>query len=294
MSIADAPESLAEVLARLGDIPASRIRWKPYPGTATVQDVVNIRNSEKRLFELVEGVLVEKTMGWRESLIAMEIVKLLATHVDAHDLGAVTGPDGMMQLFAGLVRMPDVAFVTWDRARSANAGSEAAPLMAPDLAVEVLSRSNTDREMQRKLQEYLDSGVRLVWFVDLEARSVTVYDSDGAAKVIDTSGEIEGGAVLPGFSLPVADLCQARSLAARMNHGGNASTTMLPFQAGILPRSVLHGLCAHEYYVRYQHGILNCIARRSRAATKASCLIAESVTLTTVTGTLAKQTCTCH
>ena len=206
MSIAGiaAPESLADVLARLGDIPASRIRWRPYPGTATVQDVVDIRNREKRLFELVEGVLVEKPVSWRESLVAMEIVKLLSVFIDPRDLGAITGPDGMVQLFPDLVRMPDVAFVTWDRARAANAGSEAAPHMAPDLAVEVLSRSNTKREMQRKLREYLDSGVRLVWFVDLPTRSVTVYASDGSSAVVPETSELSGGDVLPGFSVPVA------------------------------------------------------------------------------------------
>ena len=206
MSIAGiaAPESLADVLARLGDIPASRIRWRPYPGTATVQDVVDIRNREKRLFELVEGVLVEKPVSWRESLVAMEIVKLLSVFIDPRDLGAITGPDGMVQLFPDLVRMPDVAFVTWDRARAANAGSEAAPHMAPDLAVEVLSRSNTKREMQRKLREYLDSGVRLVWFVDLPTRSVTVYASDGSSAVVPETSELSGGDVLPGFSVAVA------------------------------------------------------------------------------------------
>ena len=208
MSIAEStkPESLAEVLARLGDIPATRVRWRPYPGTATVEDVVEIWDRERKLFELVEGVLVEKAMGFRESIVAIEIAKLLAMFVDQYDLGAVTGADGMVQLFANLVRMPDVAFVTWERARAANAGREPAPQMAPDLAVEVLSRSNTKREMQRKLQEYLDADVRLVWFVDLDTRSVTVYTSDGKSTVIAADGELTGGDVLPGFSVRVASL----------------------------------------------------------------------------------------
>ena len=77
--------------------------------------------------------------------------------------------------------------------------------MAPDLAVEVLSRSNTQREMQRKLREYLDADVRLVWFVDLETRSVTAYVPGGRSTVI-ADGELTGGDVLPGFSIPVASL----------------------------------------------------------------------------------------
>jgi Uma2 family endonuclease len=208
MSVAelDRPESLADVLARLGDIPTSRIRWRPYPGTATVQDVIDIRDRERRLFELVEDVLVEKTMGWRESLIPIEITKLLGTFVDAHDLGAVTGPDGMIQLFPNLVPMPDVAFVTWERARSARAVSQPAPRLASDLAVEVLSRANTKREMERKLKEYLDAGVWLVWFVDPETRSVTVYAADGSSTVEAESGTLSGGDVLPGLALPVAEI----------------------------------------------------------------------------------------
>ena len=78
--------------------------------------------------------------------------------------------------------------------------------MAPDLAVEVLSQSNTKREMQRKLQEYQDSGVRLVWFVDLETRSVTVYTRDGRSTVIPETDELSGNDVLPEFSLPVAHI----------------------------------------------------------------------------------------
>ena len=203
MSIAEitVPESLADVLARLGDIPSSRVRWRPYPGTATVQDVVNIRNREKRLFELVEGVLVEKTMGWRESLVAMEIVKLLAVFVDAHDLGAVTGPDGMMQIFPKQIRISDATFISWQRVKGSGYPDEAAPHLAPDLAVEVISRGNTTEEMQRKLHDYFEAGVRLVWYLDPRDRSALVYTSPAECNKLTAPAKLDGGEVLPGFVL---------------------------------------------------------------------------------------------
>src|SRR5260370_1034252 len=62
--------TLADLLKRLGGVPLDRIRFRPYPGTATVQDVIDIERQEGKLCELVEGVLVEKVMGYNESSLA--------------------------------------------------------------------------------------------------------------------------------------------------------------------------------------------------------------------------------
>jgi Uma2 family endonuclease len=74
------------------------------------------------------------------------------------------------------------------------------------LAIEVLSRSNTPREMQRKLREYFEAGVKLVWFVDPEARTVTVHDSPAELRVVQEGESLDGGSVLPGFVLPLREL----------------------------------------------------------------------------------------
>src|SRR5947209_1302902 len=93
-----APQTLAEVLHRLGDIPPERIRWQPYPGTATEADVVAALDSEpKRLCELVDGVLVEKAMGYAESLVAGEIVTEMNLYLRIHDRGLVSLPDGPLR-----------------------------------------------------------------------------------------------------------------------------------------------------------------------------------------------------
>jgi Uma2 family endonuclease len=84
--------------------------------------------------------------------------------------------------------------------------AEPIPLVAPDLAVEVLSRSNTPREMARKRREYCEAGTRLVWEVDPAARTVTVFTSPERFTVLDATQTLDGGSVLPGFTLALADL----------------------------------------------------------------------------------------
>jgi Uma2 family endonuclease len=199
-------DSLADLLDRLGNISAERIRFRPPPGTATEQDIVEIEDRENRLCELVDGALVEKVMGYRESLLAGAILMFLREFVDTRNLGLVSGADGMMRLYPGLVRIPDVAFTSWDRLPAGRVPDQAIPDLAPDLAVEVLSKGNTPGEMQRKLREYFDAGVRLVWLVDPDARTVAVYCEPGRSTMYDEEQSLDGGEVLPGFRLELSRL----------------------------------------------------------------------------------------
>src|SRR2546425_516000 len=107
--------TLADAIAGLGEIPLDRIRWRPAPGTATEQDVIEIHDRENRLFELVDGILVEKPMGLQESRVAAFLIRLLDAFCEEHDLGLVVGADGMMRIAVGLVRAPDVSVILWDR-----------------------------------------------------------------------------------------------------------------------------------------------------------------------------------
>src|SRR5438046_2484942 len=135
---AAAAETMADLLEQLGDVSPARVRLQPPPGMASVDDVLAIRRREGRLFELVDGVLVEKAMGYRESLLAAFLIKVLAAFIDDRNLGLVSGSDGMIRLFPGLVRIPDVAFVSWSRVPEGRVPSEAVPSLVPDLAIEVL------------------------------------------------------------------------------------------------------------------------------------------------------------
>lgn len=198
--------TLADLLERLGGISPARVRFDPPPGTATVNDVIAVERSESRLCELVDGVLVEKVMGYRQSLIAMFLGAVLREFVKPANLGLVSGADGMVRLFPRLVRIPDVAFVSWSRVPGGRVPDEAVPAIVPDLAIEVLSEGNTKAEMARKLGEYFEAGVLLVWLVDLDQRTVSVYTTSEQPVVLSGDALLDGGNVLPGFSLPLASL----------------------------------------------------------------------------------------
>ena len=111
-----------------------------------------------------------------------------------------------MRLFQGLVRIPDVAFASWDRFPNRKRPKEPIPELAPDLVVEVLSKSNSKAEMNRKLGEYFAAGVRLVWMVDPRKRTARVYTAVDQWVLIKEGQSLDGGAVLPGFVLPLDEL----------------------------------------------------------------------------------------
>ena len=196
----------ADLVARFGPIPLNRIRHDPAPGTATEDDVVAIYGREKRLCELVDGVLVEKTMGIYESYLAIELARLLGTYVRQHNLGIVLGSDGMMRLAPGLVRIPNVSFISLDRLPGGKVPREAMSDLAPDLAVEVLSKWNTRQEMEQKLVDYFAAGVREVWYVDPRTEEVGIYGAPDRFLVVGPQQTIEGRPVLPGFSLALPAL----------------------------------------------------------------------------------------
>jgi Uma2 family endonuclease len=200
-------ETLADLLEQLGGIAPERVRFQPAPGTATEEDVLAIRNSpERRLCELVDGVLVEKAMGLRESFLAVALAAILLNFVRPRRLGIVTGADGMMRLVSGLVRIPDVAFISWDRLPNRRVPSEPIPNVAPDLAVEVLSAGNTPGEMARKRQDYFAAGVHLVWQVDPRTRTVEVVTAHDQSTIRHETHILDGGTVLPGFTVPLQEL----------------------------------------------------------------------------------------
>ncbi len=198
-------KTLADVVGDLGGIPLDRILFHPPPGTATEQDVID-QEAHSRHCELVEGVLVEKAMGYLESILAIAIARHLANFIVPRKLGFVSGADGMMRLFPGLVRIPDVAFARRDRFSEGKLPVEPIPDLAPDLAVEIVSGSNTPAEMARKRREYFAAGVRLVWIVDPKSQTIAVFSSPQESVELGEKDSLDGGDVLPGFSLAIAEL----------------------------------------------------------------------------------------
>jgi Uma2 family endonuclease len=196
----------AELLDQLGGIPPERVLVQPSPGHATERDLIRLRDHEDRLCELVDGVLVEKTMGLYESRVAAILIHFLETFLDTHDLGITCGADGTYRLMPGLVRIPDVTFVSWERLPDRKFPSEPIPDLIPNLAVEVLSVSNTKREIDRKIDEYFRVGVQLVWVIDPPTRTAEVYTAPDQRTELTEKQSLKGGAMLPGFSLSLQRL----------------------------------------------------------------------------------------
>jgi Uma2 family endonuclease len=194
--------TVADLIRELG-VPAKRIRMFPPPGTATERDLIRINDRKEGLCELVEGTLVEKPVGYREGFLALRIGRILAEFVESLALGLVSGADSEHRLRRGLVRLPDVSFVSWDQLPNRKIPEESVPDLYPDLAVEIFSRSNTRREMARKRREYFRAGCRLVWIVYPKTETIEVYTTPTEFETSDIDDILSGGDVLPGLKLPV-------------------------------------------------------------------------------------------
>jgi Uma2 family endonuclease len=116
----------------------------------------------------------------------------------------------MMRIAPGLVRIADVSFVAWDKLPGCVSPTDPIPDLAPDLAVEVLSEGNTKPEMARKVREYFDSGTQLVWLIDPRKRTVRVFSSPDRSTLVREHQTLDGGELLPGFAVSVADLLDRR------------------------------------------------------------------------------------
>jgi Uma2 family endonuclease len=199
-------EDVGELLERLGDVPPGRVCMDPLPGTATEDDLLRKHGRPRKLYELVDGTLVEKPMGRPEAFIALELGAILRDFVNKHDLGFCTGADDLVELMPKLVRGPDVCFVAWEKRPDRTVDTDAISKCVPDLVVEVLSPSNTRNEMARKRKDYFFAGIRLVWEIDPRTRTAEAYTAPDEKTAIPADGSLEGSDVLPGFRLPLAKL----------------------------------------------------------------------------------------
>jgi Uma2 family endonuclease len=200
--------TFGDVLRHLKGIHPRRIPTSPSPGTATVRDVIRLdrKRHEGGVFELVDGVLVAKVGGFWEAVVAGRIIYPLQTFQARHDLGVVVGAGGLMQLGPRLVRAPTVSFVSWDQLPGRAVPRQPVPRIHPDLAVEILCPGNTTAELARKRRDYFAAGTRLVWQVDWRSRTVNVYTAPDEFTTLAESGTLDGGDVLPGFTLPVRSI----------------------------------------------------------------------------------------
>jgi Uma2 family endonuclease len=162
-------------------------------------------------YELVDGKLVKRNMGTESSMIAARILYLIAVFLDGKQLGFVAGADCSYQCFPdspAKVRKPDVSFIRRGRLPN-DKPPKGHCKIAPDLAIEVISPGDTASELDDKVKEYLDAGVRLVWVVNPTSKSVRIHRplsaKPGPSGPLFGADVITGEDVLSGFESRVEE-----------------------------------------------------------------------------------------
>jgi Uma2 family endonuclease len=156
-----------------------------------------------RIFELYDGELVEKMPSFGASRIAGAIIYYIFAYLLKNPIGSVTSPDGSYILAEGIIFMPDVGYIA--NSRVPQDTTRAVPV-APDLAVEVKSPTDRKRDMRAKAETYLRYGTSIVWLVFPEDQKVEVYTTDGDVEEFGAADVLNGGAILPNFTLAVKDM----------------------------------------------------------------------------------------
>jgi Uma2 family endonuclease len=158
--------------------------------------------------ELVRGeVRVMSPAGGRHGRLGARILSRLDTFVEANGLGVVFNSDTGFRLSADpdTVRMPDASFVSRNRIEEIGDVDGFLP-GAPDLAVEVVSPSDSFNDVDEKVSEYLAAGCRMVIVVNPRRRAATIYRSSSHIQRLTENDSLDGGDVVPGWTLPLREL----------------------------------------------------------------------------------------
>ena len=158
--------------------------------------------------ELVDGKVVEMApVGPIHGRVDIDLGSILAIHVKRNRLGALHSNTGfILQRNPDIVRGPDQAFVSAAQIAAHPPPERGFWELAPDLVVEIVSPDDTPKELSAKVEEYLGFGVRTVWVVDPKKRQVEVYRAGERVEIIESDGTLDGGDVLPGLQLPLAEI----------------------------------------------------------------------------------------
>jgi len=175
-------------------------------GLVTANDLLTLEMPGKST-ELVRGKLVvREPPSTYHGRVQGSLHVLVGSYVRTHALGAVLGQDTGFKIASDpdTVRAPDLAFV--DRTRVAQIPRRGYAALAPDLVAEIVSPDDRPGEVLAKTGEWLEAGVRLVLVIDPERRVATVYRDDGSVLTVSSDGDVDGEAVLPGFSFRLSEL----------------------------------------------------------------------------------------
>lgn len=188
----------------------------------TPEDLLTLPNGKD--YELVNGELVERNMGWNSSYVGGRLHHKLSGFCDAHKVGLVAPGDASYQCFASAsekVRRLDVSFLRKNRVPP-KAQREGHCRVHPDMAAEVISPNDSYVDVEEKVREYLEAGVRLVWVINPEHRTVRIHRADGTITDLGVNDELTGEDVIPGFRMRVGELFEGLETAPVAANGPQA------------------------------------------------------------------------
>ncbi|MBA2732449.1 MAG: Uma2 family endonuclease [Acidobacteria bacterium] len=173
----------------------------------TAEELLELPRGEFR-YELVKGELKRMSpTGDEHGRVTMELASPLYQYAKLNNLGRGYAAETGFKLESNpdTVRAPDIAFVSIERIQAAGS-IQGYRSGAPDLAVEVISPGNTKREMAEKVKEYFESGARMVWVISPKLKTITVSRSLTGITTLTEKDTLDGGEVVPGFQISVAEI----------------------------------------------------------------------------------------
>ena len=167
-------------------------------------------NRDGHRYEIVNGELIDMgNSGAKHGYVCSILMILLGGYVRLHKLGAMFDSSTAFKMKSGNKRSPDVSFMAKERLQGLDELPDGFLEGAPDLAVEILSPSNTVAEIHDKLVEYFENGSRLIWVIHPKEQYVLVYrSSQEPDRLLKSTDSVDGEEIVPGFTLPVAELFQ--------------------------------------------------------------------------------------
>lgn len=158
-------------------------------------------------YELVDGEVIEiGNSGMEHGYLASILNFHLSRCILPKKLGVLCDSSTAFAMKTGNKRSPDIGFVAKARLQGLKRLPKGFFQGAPDLAVEVISPSNTFEEIHNKLVEYFDNGCRLAWVIHPDEQSVLVYRQPQPDRLLKLADSLDGEEVVPGFTLPVSEL----------------------------------------------------------------------------------------
>jgi Uma2 family endonuclease len=159
------------------------------------------------IHEVVDGELVMSPKNnWQHGEICARLLTALKTFADQQRLGAVWDSSTGFWMANRNCRAPDVSFIARQRLRGLKRSEPAFFEGGPDLAVEIISPSNTRRDIDQRLKDFFSSGTKLAWVIDPEREMVEICRSPTQRRLVGSGANLDGEELLPGFQYAIADL----------------------------------------------------------------------------------------